>query len=189
MSRTTPAGFVTALNAGTIEPYFLVNLEFDSPNAIFVWTGIGNKTYDGETYYGLGDSMTIDTVEETSDLSVKGVKLTFNGLNSTTDVVGKALAEPYQNRTLKIFLGIEGQSDVVEIFAGRMDKMVIEDSPEVATISITAEHKLVDLERPAVRRYTEESHKSISSDNANDTFLSFIADFQDKKVVFGGKDL
>jgi len=68
-----------------------------------------------------------------------------------------------------------------------MDKMVIEDGPESSTISLQVEHKLVALERAAVQRYTEQSHKAIDSGNSSDTFFSFIADIQDKPIIFGKK--
>lgn len=185
MSRTVPAPFLTALGNGTVEPFFAVDLLFDSPNQLYLWTGIGNKTIGSNTYVGTGSLLTISESQETNDLTVNGIALTLSGV--TTNLVSLALQEPYQNRQCKVYLGLEGQSNLIEIFSGRMDKMVIEDGPESSTISLQVEHKLVALERAAVQRYTEQSHKAIDSGNSSDTFFSFIADIQDKPITFGKK--
>jgi hypothetical protein len=60
--------------------------------------------------------------------------------------------------------------------------MVIEDSAESGTISVTVDSKLVELERASNRRYTSESHKARYP---SDTFFDFVAKIQDKQIVFG----
>jgi hypothetical protein len=144
---------------------------------------MGDKVIATKTYQGAGQLLTIDEAEESNDLSVKGATLTLSGI--PTSLINTALSTPYQNRQCKIYLGLQGQSDVIEIFSGSMDKMTIEDDPDKSIITMRVEHKLVDLERPAVKRYTEESHKAISSANSNDTFFSFLTDIQDKQISFG----
>ena len=47
---------------------------------------------------------------------------------------------------------------------------------------MTAESKLIDLERSRARRYTSEDQKI---DYPDDKGLDFIADLQDKAVVWG----
>lgn len=185
MSRTVPSSFLTKLSGSTLEPFYAVDLEFDSPNALYLWTGLGDKTIGGNTYTGAGSLLTVSDAEETNDLTVNGITLTLSGV--TSDLVSKALAEPYQNRVCKVHFGVEGDSNLIEVFSGTMDTMVIEDGPETATISLAVEHKLVALERPVVQRYTEESHKAISTANSSDTFFSFLADLQDKTVTWGKK--
>jgi hypothetical protein len=60
--------------------------------------------------------------------------------------------------------------------------MTIEDSGETSVISIAVESKLIRLEKASNRRYTEENHLSRHS---SDTFFSYVADLQDKDVVWG----
>lgn len=181
MTRSIPSAFATALTGDVVQPYYAVDLLFDSPNALRMWTGFGDKTINSNTYAGVGDAIKISQTGETSDLSVKGLTITLSGAKSS--LVEKALAEAYQNRTCKLYFGLVGQSDVIELFTGRMDKMVIRDGPESATIALAVEHKLVALERSVVRRYTEESHKSLVT--GTDTFFSFLADLQDKPITWG----
>jgi hypothetical protein len=63
-----------------------------------------------------------------------------------------------------------------------MDTMGIEDSGDTANIGLTAESRLIDLERSRERRYTSEDQKI---DYPNDKGLEFIADLQDKEIVWG----
>jgi len=181
MTRTIPAAFATALGGDAIQPFYAIDLLFDSPNSMYLWTGFGDKTIWSNTYAGVGDAIQVSETGESSDLSVKGLTLTLSGVKSS--LVTKALAEPYQNRTCKLYFGLIGQSDVIELFTGRMDKMVIRDGPETATIALSVEHKLAALERAVVRRYTEESHKALTT--GTDTFFTFLADLQDKPIVWG----
>jgi hypothetical protein len=196
MTRTVPSGFLTALSQATVEPFYAVEMLFDDTDgtlyssgsyqgnqALRLWTGIGDKVIGSKTYQGAGQLLTIDEAEESNDLSVKGATLTLTGI--PTSLINTALATPYQNRQCNIYLGIDQQPDIIEIFSGSMDKMIIEDDPDKSTITMRVEHKLVALERPVVRRYTEESHKAISTTNSNDTFFTFLTDIQDKQISFG----
>ena len=62
--------------------------------------------------------------------------------------------------------------------------MVIEDSPESGSITVTVDSKLVELEKASNYRYTSESHKAR---HPNDTFFDFVAAIQDKQIVFENK--
>ena len=141
MSRTLPSGFLTALTSSTsaIEPFYCVDLLFDDPNKLYFWTGVGTKQVGGITYLGAGDLMVLSETEEVNDLSVRGISITMSGINTT--IVTRALETPYQNRVAKVKFGIEGQSDLIEIFSGFMDTMFISDGPEHAAITLNLEHK------------------------------------------------
>ena len=69
-----------------------------------------------------------------------------------------------------------------EIFKGTMDVMTISDTGETANIRISAESKLIDLDRSRERRYTSEDLKIDFSD---DKGLEYIDDLQDKEIVWG----
>ena len=190
MSRTVPAALLTALDSDEIEVFYAVDLAFDSGN-MRLWTGYGNKTINSQTYTGTGDLLTIDGLEEVSDLSARGTTLTLNGLDST--IVSYALTEEYQGRLVTIYWGVG--SNTVEVFRGYMDKMTIQDAGETSTISLTVESRLIALERANVRRYTRESHSAVrlrkwlddgnSGAPAADTFFDWTTQLQDKQIVWG----
>ena len=190
MSRTVPAALLTALDSDEIEVFYAVDLAFDSGN-MRLWTGYGNKTINSQTYTGTGNLLTIDGLEEVSDLSARGTTLTLNGLDST--IVSYALTEEYQGRLVTIYWGVG--SNTVEVFRGYMDKMTIQDDGETSTISLTVESRLIALERANVRRYTRESHSAVrlrkwlddgnSGTPAADTFFDWTTQLQDKQIVWG----
>lgn len=183
MSRTVPAALLTALDGDEIDVFYAVDLAFDSSN-IRLWTGYGDKTINSNTYTGSGNLLTIDGLEEASDLSARGTTLTLNGLDST--IVTYALTEEYQGRLVTIYWGVG--NNTVEVFSGYMDKMTIQDSADAATIQLTVESRLIALERPNVRRYTRESHAGVrtaKSLSGSDTFFDWVTKLQDKQIVWG----
>ena len=183
MSRTVPAALLTALDGDEIEVFYAVDLAFDSGN-MRLWTGYGDKTINSQTYTGTGNLLTIDGLEEVSDLSARGTTLTLNGLDSS--IVSYALTEEYQGRLVTIYWGVG--SNTVEIFRGYMDKMTIQDAGETSTISLTVESRLIALERANVRRYTRESHAAVRTAKGltgSDTFFDWTTQLQDKQIVWG----
>jgi hypothetical protein len=83
---------------------------------------------------------------------------------------------------MRMYLGEQSTSSVVEIFSGKMDKMSIVDEADSSTIALTVESKLIELERPSGWRYTDENHQSRY---AGDTFFSYVQSLQDKTLVWG----
>ena len=60
--------------------------------------------------------------------------------------------------------------------------MSINESADTSTLQLTAENKLIDLERPRVGRFTSEYQKSIYPD---DKGFDFVESMQEQKIVWG----
>lgn len=184
MARSLPAALATELSATELKPFYAVELAFDSGTVRF-WTGYGDLTVNSEEWAGSGTIMGLSTSSETTDLAANGITLTFSGLNS--DFVAIALTENYRGRIVKIYLGCldaENQpvSDLYQLFAGRMDIMTINEDGQTATMTISIENVLIDLERARMRKYTdEEQRKRYPGDNS----LEFVATLQDKQIAWG----
>jgi len=69
-----------------------------------------------------------------------------------------------------------------EIFSGEMDTIDITDSPDSSIIQLSVASRLIKLDRPNVRRYTAENHKSR---HPNDTFFDTLASLQDVSIIWG----
>ncbi len=178
MSRTIPTGLLTKMNSSEItDLFFAVEMFFDS-GTLRVWSGVGNKTIGGNTFTGTGALLSVSGMEESSDMAFNGASVTLSGVDSS--LISAALTEPYQNRICKIYFGSD--SDVLELYQGYMDVMMIEDSGETSTITMNIEGRLIVLERVVVRRYTQESQVSRYP---SDTFFSYTADLADKPVIWG----
>lgn len=72
----------------------------------------------------------------------------------------------------------------VEVFSGILDTMPIKTGATTATISVNIESKYVSLQRPNIRRYTKENHRSRFP---GDTFFDYTQSLADKEIAWGRK--
>ena len=178
------ASIINRLGADHQEIFFAVKAEFDTDD-IMLWTGSGDLVIGGDTYVGAGELLTISNSEESSDIRSNGVSLSISGMD--TDVLGYALTENYQNRPFTLLMGYlmgganESAGEVI-LFRGRMISIVIKDSTNGSTIEVSAENRLLDLQRPSKYRYTKESQNFLYP---NDVSLNRIASLQDKEIIWG----
>lgn len=186
-TRDIPAAIETNLGEDVVRPFFAVELLFDSA-PLRLWTGYNDLDIDGVTYTGSGNVMSISSVEETTDLSVKGATIVLSGVPA--EVISAALSTPYQGRVCNIYFGTFPLSDPVlesqltEIFSGYMDEMNIEETPDTSTVEVKVENKLIDLERARTRRYSSGYQKTVFP---NDIGFDFVESLQDKKITWGRK--
>lgn len=196
MSRSLNSTITTALAADVIQPFFAVDLLFDTDpelgtEPIYLWNGIGTRTIDSKDYAGAGEFLQIEPIEETSDISARGATISLSGIdNASGSLFQRALAAPYQGRECKIYFGVmDAPSDYIEIFSGYMDQMNINEGPDSTTITLTVENKLVALERPAGTRYTsayqKEKYPNANGTGNPDKGLDFVVGLQTKKIIWG----
>jgi hypothetical protein len=180
MSRDITSAVLNALDNAVIEPFFAVDLYLDS-GPLYLWSGYGDLVIGGKTYLGAGQLLNISSVAETTEMEAKGATISVSGIPSS--FLSLALTEPYQGRECRIYFGVTSSPfNYVEVFAGELDQMNIEEQVDTANISVIAENVLVKLERPVVRRFTNEDQKSRFP---NDRGLEFIASLQDKEIFWG----
>lgn len=180
MSREVSTSVLNALDDEVVYPFFAVDIDFSS-GPLYVWSGYGDLTIGTKTYLGVGNLLNLSTVEETTEIEAKGASLTMSGIPSS--FLSLALQEPYQGRECRIYFGMTSDPlGRVEIFSGELDQMNIAEEGDSCTISVTAENILIKLERPVVRRFTNEDQKSRFP---TDRGLEYIADLQDKEIFWG----
>ena len=207
MSRELSLTTIENIDGDIVYPFFATELNFSS-ETIRMWTGQGTLVLDnGTEWFGLGQLLNISSIEETSEMAVKGATVSLSGIPS--ELLSLALSEPYQGRVAKIYFGTfsygsllqqsgsyilqqdgsrinlqDGSKGFNELFSGYMDQMNIEEGGEASTITMSVENKLIDLERARVGRYTSGYQKSIYP---NDLGLDFIEGLQDKQIPWGRK--
>lgn len=180
MSRDITATVLNALDDAVVYPFFAVDLDFSS-GPLYMWSGYGDLIVGAKTYLGTGQLLSLSAVEETTEIEAKGASLTLSGIPSS--FLSLALTEPYQGRECRIYFGMTSNpSEYVEIFSGELDQMNISEEGSTSTISVTAENVLIKLERPVVRRFTNEDQKSRFP---ADKGLEFVASLQDKEIFWG----
>lgn len=179
MARTIPSALLTAITARECQPYLAFEALLDG-GALRLWTGNENKTIGGNVYTGAGAMISVGEMSEVIDLTAQSLTITLSGLAS--GLLATALAEPYQGRVANIYVGERSVSDVMLAFSGYLDTMSPADDGTTSSITVTIESKLVDLQRPRIRRYTKESQKALYP---GDTFFDWTADLADKQVPWG----
>ena len=184
MSRTLSTEMQAVATAELVRPIYLVQMEFDSGD-LFLWSGLGNLVYSGDTYVGTGDLMAISPIKESEELTANGVTFTVSGIKQS--LVNLARDEPYQGRKITLLLGaFDDNADIISspvvLFSGFMDVMNIADSGETSTITIAAENKLISFDRASVRRFTAEDQKI---DYPTDKGFEFVSKIAQQEIIWG----
>lgn len=113
-------------------------------------------------WLGIGTLGSIEAVAEGSALQMYGCQLTLSGV--PPELISEALGYTYQGRNAALYLAPLNDdysfiADPVVIFKGRMDTMDIELG-STARITLTVESRLVDWDRPRIRRFNDEDQRS-----------------------------
>ena len=168
-----------------VRPILLASFDFEE-SIDRAWSGFGQLEWDGHTWYGAGNLGKVSTIEETTELRATGASFQLSGIPA--DMIQKVSTYPVQGRKAKMYLGFIDADfktlimDPVLIFDGRMDTSEIADGGDTATITLTAESRLRDLERSRTRRYTDADQQSRFP---GDKGLEYVPSMQDKQIVWG----
>lgn len=182
MARDLTAAMLTAIAAGTIKPVVIAKIG-TSGSDLNLWTGVGDLSFEAETYSGVGNFGGISVVHETEDLQAAGVSLSLSGIPS--ELISASLQSIRYGRTAKVWFGL---IDTVTgalvdapylMFNGLTDVPTIDEGPDTSTISLSAESRLIDLERPRVRRYTSEDQQI---DYPDDLGFEYVPSLQDAEI-------
>lgn len=185
MARNLHSDFDTAIQASEVHPILIAKIN-TSGGDVRVWTGIGDLTFDSETYTGTGDLGGVTEISEKSDMSATGLTFTLSGIPSST--ISIALGQMEQGRACTLWLALLNTSagalinNPYELFSGFTDVTIISEGGETSTIAINSENRMISLERTRVRRYTDEDQQN---EHSGDKGFEFVPGLQDKVVVFG----
>lgn len=185
MSRDLTAAMQSAVQSDTVRPILLVKIA-TAGGDVRAWSGYGDLTFNGEVYQGTGTLGGVSNIQESADLQANGVTFSLSGVPS--EMISLALGQMRQGMNAQIWVGAldlaTGQiiADPDNPFTGFTDVPSITEGAETATISITAENRLIDLERPRTRRYTKEDQKL---DYPGDLGFDFVPSLQDKELIWG----
>lgn len=185
MSRDLPAALALEVVKGELHPILLVEIGTADPAApVRCWSGLGNLVWNGMTFIGTGLLGKISPLEETSDLKASGVVFELSGVPSA--MLSVALSSIRQARAAKIwFCALQGRELVGEpylIHRSLTDVPEIADEGDTVTIRISAENRLIDLERARLRRYTSEDQARTDPD---DLGFEYVPSLQDAQLIWG----
>jgi hypothetical protein len=182
--RTLTTDLTNALAAENVTPVLFAELDFSS-GFLRVHTGVGTLVVESNNYTGVGTLGQVETIEESTELQSYGLRLSLSGIPNT--LIGIALTEHYQGRALRVLVGALDVNHVliaspVLVFAGRMDNMQITLGPESASISLNAENRLIDWDRPRIRRYNNSDQQA---EYPGDLGFEFAEQMVNKTLFWG----
>jgi hypothetical protein len=93
------AAMEAALSGSIIYPIYFFEIGF-ADATLHLWTGFGNRDWDGKTWSGVGWILGMSEVEETAE--TKATNFTI-GTPANTALIGKALAQFRKNKPVTIW--------------------------------------------------------------------------------------
>jgi hypothetical protein len=172
-----------------IRPAIFIYADFPS-QVKRIWTGNGPVEFRGETWDGIGEVLSIESIRETADTSAQGLACKIAAVPD--EVIDMLVNDEYQGRDVEIWLALWDESEQVlysmeqPLWAGFLDSDDVEASKESRTVTIRAEHDLVDILRSRAVKYTDMDQKYLYP-TETDTGLNKIAAIQDKQAPWGRK--
>jgi len=182
--RSLDSGTALALVQPHVQWFPLVKMEFDTGDVRIAGTDFPVEYPAGSgtiwtASRGLGR---IEPITETGD-SVEGLKFTLAGIPNS--LIIEAQQEKYQGRKCTVMLAFLTAGVVLvdqTVWQGRLDVRSISVGRETSTISVTAEHCMVDWKRKRELLFNSASQKLI---DPTDTFWDGIENSKRvEKVVF-----
>lgn len=193
MTRSLSSEMVTLLDGSEFRPAFLIEAEFEDSTGtdatLRLWTGMGSLAYDGKTWTGTGDILTVEGFEEILETVSRGASFTLSGIGDAAvngngdSIIDLALRTEYQSRPITMYLALFDAdwnlAGAFVYFGGFMDVMEVQEDGREAIITLSAENALVALERKVGRTYTAEDHKE---QYPADTFFDQVAELQNMEI-------
>lgn len=185
MARALTAGVISAITAGTVRPVLFFEGGYAS-GTLRLWSGLGDFSWNGQTWTGVGQMLGISPVEEVSDIRAASFAVSLAG--DASAILSLNLGQARQGLPGQVWIGcFDGAGALIAdpflSFAGRFDVPDILDEGERATIQARYESRLIDLDRTRERRYTDEDQRI---DYPADPGFEFVTLLQDKNVIWGG---
>ena len=187
MSRSIGSAFGTQLTSGSLRPFYAIKMNFTS-GTLLLATTYADLVIGGNTYLGSGNILSVAPITETSDTRASGLEISLNGLD--TSILSAGLTEDTQGMVVEVYFGVlttTDNADVIvntpyQIFSGFIDSMVLEENGEESSLKFTVENKLITLEIPTDRRYTDQDQDNFYP---GDKGCNFVTSLQDKSVAWG----
>ena len=198
MPRNTSSAMEAALAQRVVRCALFTQLGL-ADKTLYIWTGIGPMSWNGAIFTGVGSLGNVSTISEGSTVEAQGITLTLDGLANTN--VSGVLDDVRILGKVNLWLALFDADyclvpDPFLSWSGFLDKPSLVDSAKDLSCTITAEHALVDLNRPCYRRFTADDQQldlatTLSKlglpSSTTDTGFRFVATIQEH-VTFWGVD-
>tara|TARA_R110001583_G_scaffold49594_2_gene155283 strand:+ start:10447 stop:11040 length:594 start_codon:yes stop_codon:yes gene_type:complete len=187
MARSIGSTFLAQLNSSQLRPFYAIKMNFTSGTVLLNST-YNNLIIDGDTYLASGHILSISPISEVSDTRAVGISISLN--STDTSLLSAGLTEDANGMIVEVYFGLlttTSNADAIvdtpyKIFEGFIDSMVLNEGAEISTLKFSIENKLIALERPVDRRFTDQDQQELFP---NDKGCEFVTSLQDKSVAWG----
>lgn len=184
MSRGLQSVIALAISDPNLEPVLLYEATWAS-GVVRLWNGLGDISWNGFTWTGVGDLGGVSEVTETTETRIEGITVELSGIPATN--VSLALGQARHGLPATVYFGVRNPAtDVITadvMFVGRMDAVSLVDSGEAATITVRYLSRLADMRKASGRRYTDED---LQAEYPGDRGLEFVVRSTEGVPQFGG---
>ncbi len=156
MPREISSPMLASLTSIAIRPVFMAAITFKSM-VEYVWTGVGNLVYAGNTYKGVGEFGHYGGATEGSDVHAYGTTITLSGIDPT--LLNECMTDIQLGAPAVIYFALLDSNGAIlgtpyPAFSGVVDRPVITPGLEEISISLSLETKMANMMRANMRRYT-----------------------------------
>jgi hypothetical protein len=185
VSRDISGPMLASLTSNSIRPCFLAQIQFKSETC-YVWTGVGNLVYGGNTYLGVGDFGKFNPVTEGTEVSAYGTSISLSGIDSS--LLSESLTDIQIGAPVTIYFVLLDSSGNIfgvpyPLFVGTVDAPTIQFGTKQMTITLALENKLANLQRATQRRYTSADQQYYFPD---DCAFAWVESLNDQALRWTG---
>jgi hypothetical protein len=183
MPRDISSGMLAPLLTNYIRPCLLAVITFAS-QTVYVWTGVGDLVYNGNTYLGVGGLGSIGKITEATDVQAYGLTLTLSGIDP--NLLNESLIDIKQGAPAILYFALLDSTGAIygtpyPMFSGNVDKSSVHLGVDSASISLQLENRLADLQRASNRRYTSADQQRYYP---GDTIFSSVESLNDIALIW-----
>lgn len=187
MSRNLTNDVIAAFTASSVRPFFLFEGIFAS-STLRLFSGLGDFSFDGETWLGNGWFKGIGDIAEDNSISAHGVDILLSGV--PLSLVSLILSEARHSSRGSIYIGAFDSSwDTIDdpylLFEGALSAPRIDDSADIAEVVLSYEDDLIMLNRSRELRNNEQSQRSIFP---SDKGFQYVESIQKWQGFWGDKE-
>jgi hypothetical protein len=178
------SAMLAALQAPSLRPAIFVQMQFTS-TTVYIWSGVGSVSWNGQTWMGIGSLLSVSSIEDASTVEARGITVTLSGLDPT--LLSDCLSEFQLGLPVSLYFGLYSGGSLITTpitsWSGRMDQPTIDVSGDTATIAINCENRLLDMNTPVDRRYTNQDQQMTWP---GDLSMQFVDGIQDMTLYLAG---
>lgn len=183
MPRNLPQPMIQSFSsndAGSV--VVLLDLTLKS-GSVHVWSGYGSLTWNGNTYQGIGSLGAVGDIKEAVEVRADGTHVSLSGIDPA--ILQDCLDDIQLGAPAKLWLGTLANGQLTAaypMFAGTVDKPSVPISADNLTITLALENRMLNLQRPSMRRYTQADQRYFYPD---DTAFTWVESFNDAAFIWG----